>query len=710
MDLGSHARQAAGTTTPLRVAVVGAGRLGTALAAALAHAGVSVDGPLGRDAEPAGDLDAVLLCVPDAQIAAAAAAVAPRAGLLVGHCSAATTLAPLAGHEAFSVHPLMTVPAGGARFDGTTAAIAGATPRALAAAEAIAVALGMRAVHVADEDRAAYHAAACVASNFLVTIEGLAERLAATAGIDREQLVALVRASVENWAAAGAATALTGPIARGDEQTVQRQRAAVAERAPEDLELFDALADATRRLAAEPTAAAPTRAGGPVQDVHVADVPRSAGAREGAGMTTLRTVAELRAALAPARRAGRSIGLVPTMGALHDGHLSLVAKARESCDLVVVSLFVNPAQFDDAADLGAYPRDEARDAGLAAGAGADVLFAPPAAEVYPRDFTTSVRVARITAPLEGESRGEAHFAGVATVVTKLLNMAQPDVAFFGQKDAQQVAVIRRLVRDLDIPVRIEVGETVREPDGLALSSRNARLADGERERAAALPRALTAARDAVAAGERDAATVTAAARGAMLRARRRARVSRARRARHLRLGPPHRRRARARRRRREGRGRATDRQRTARHERRRHQRPLDRESLNMQRTMLKSKIHRATVTGCDLHYVGSITIDPDLLEAADILEHEQVHVVDIDNGARFETYTIAGERGSGTMQVNGAAARLVHRGDTIIVISYAQYDRAELEAYAPRVVHVDAPANAIVDVDGAVSTLLREAR
>ena len=126
----------------------------------------------------------------------------------------------------------------------------------------------------------------------------------------------------------------------------------------------------------------------------------------------------------------------------------------------------------------------------------------------------------------------------------------------------------------------------------------------------------------------------------------------------------------------------------------------------MQRTMLKSKIHRATVTDCDLHYVGSITIDADLLDAADILEHEQVHVVDVDNGARFETYTIAGERGSGTVQVNGAAARLVHRGDTIIVISYAQYDRSELRAYAPVVVHVEADTNTILDVDHEVATLL----
>ena len=126
----------------------------------------------------------------------------------------------------------------------------------------------------------------------------------------------------------------------------------------------------------------------------------------------------------------------------------------------------------------------------------------------------------------------------------------------------------------------------------------------------------------------------------------------------------------------------------------------------MNRTMLKSKIHRATVTDCDLHYVGSVTVDRDLLEAADIREHEQVHVVDVDNGARFETYTIAGERGSGAMKVNGAAARLVHRGDTIIVISYAQYDEAELAEYEPRVVHVRAESNEIIDVDAEVATLL----
>jgi pantoate--beta-alanine ligase len=232
-------------------------------------------------------------------------------------------------------------------------------------------------------------------------------------------------------------------------------------------------------------------------------------------MRTVRSVAELREALRPARRQERSIGLVPTMGALHDGHLSLVRAARERCDVVVVSLFVNPSQFDDAADLAAYPRDEARDAEHAAAAGADLLFAPPAEAVYPPGFATTVRVAGLTERLEGEHRGTAHFDAVATVVTKLLNMVGPHVAYFGQKDAQQALVVRRLVADLDLPVRIEIGPTVREPDGLALSSRNAHLRGADRERALALRRALEAAEAAVAAGERDAAAVERAARDAM---------------------------------------------------------------------------------------------------------------------------------------------------------------------------------------------------
>ncbi len=221
-------------------------------------------------------------------------------------------------------------------------------------------------------------------------------------------------------------------------------------------------------------------------------------------MIVLRSVAELRAAVTAARGRQGRVGLVPTMGAFHDGHLSLMRRAREVCDCVIVSLFVNPAQFTDPGDLARYPRDEAADATLAASAGADVLFAPEVRAVYPPGFSTHVEVLGVSAPLEGVVRGPEHFRGVATVVTKLFNMVQPDDAFFGQKDAQQALLVRRMVRDLDLPVRIEVCPTIREPDGLAMSSRNVLLLPDDRRRAPALARALTAVVDAVAKGERDA--------------------------------------------------------------------------------------------------------------------------------------------------------------------------------------------------------------
>jgi len=207
---------------------------------------------------------------------------------------------------------------------------------------------------------------------------------------------------------------------------------------------------------------------------------------------------ELRAALAPARRDSGSIGLVPTMGYLHEGHLSLLRAARAECDLVVMSLFVNPAQFGPGEDLDRYPRDEERDLRLATEAGVDLVYAPPVEGVYPSGFATHVEVGdELTGVLDGDPfrRGSGHFRGVATVVAKLFNTVGPDVAYFGQKDAQQVAVIRRMVRDLDIPVRIEVLPTVRETDGLAMSSRNAYLDPRAREQATALSRALRAAEE-----------------------------------------------------------------------------------------------------------------------------------------------------------------------------------------------------------------------
>jgi pantoate--beta-alanine ligase len=220
-------------------------------------------------------------------------------------------------------------------------------------------------------------------------------------------------------------------------------------------------------------------------------------------MIIVESIAELRAALAPGRRAGRRLGLVPTMGAFHEGHQSLMRYAVDACDQVVVSLFVNPTQFNDAGDLAGYPRDERADAHLADALGVDWLFAPPAQEMYPDGFATTISVTGVSEPLEGAHRGQGHFQGVATVVCKLLNIVGPDVAYFGAKDAQQLAVVRRMVSDLDIPATIEALPTVRAGDGLALSSRNALLVPADRERAPALQRALQAVATAVAAGERE---------------------------------------------------------------------------------------------------------------------------------------------------------------------------------------------------------------
>jgi pantoate--beta-alanine ligase len=202
---------------------------------------------------------------------------------------------------------------------------------------------------------------------------------------------------------------------------------------------------------------------------------------------TLRSIAELREALQPLRSG--SIGLVPTMGAFHGGHLALFRAARAECDTVVVSLFVNPAQFDEGADLDAYPRDEERDAATAEDADVDLLFAPDAAEIYPPGFQTWVDVTELSRGLEGEHR-PGHFRGVATMCLKLFNLVRPDRAYFGQKDAQQAAVVRRMVLDLDLDLTVRVIPTVRDADGLALSSRNARLTPAERAAALALPRAL----------------------------------------------------------------------------------------------------------------------------------------------------------------------------------------------------------------------------
>ena len=235
-----------------------------------------------------------------------------------------------------------------------------------------------------------------------------------------------------------------------------------------------------------------------------------------AGPVVIRDVAGLRAMVAGWRREGASVGLVPTMGALHDGHCALIAASRAAGHRTIVTLFVNPTQFGPHEDFAAYPRDEAADLRVIADAGAALLFAPPVEVVYPPGFSTTVTVGPLGEPLEGEFR-PGHFAGVATVVTKLLLMALPDTAYFGEKDYQQLLVIRRLARDLDIPVAIAGVPTVREADGLALSSRNRYLGPADRVVAAALPRVMRETAAALAGGT-PAAPLLAAGRAALVAA------------------------------------------------------------------------------------------------------------------------------------------------------------------------------------------------
>lgn len=238
-------------------------------------------------------------------------------------------------------------------------------------------------------------------------------------------------------------------------------------------------------------------------------------------MRVVHTKAELREVLAEPRREGKRIGLVPTMGYFHGGHLSLMRAARQDCDVVVVSLFVNPTQFGPGEDLDAYPRDADRDAELAALEGVDLLWMPEAGEMYPEGFATTVEVGNtLTGVLEGdpEHRGPSHFRGVTTVVAKLFNAVQPDIAYFGRKDAQQALVIERMTLDLDFPIEIAVLPTVREEDGLALSSRNAYLTGEQREQATAISRALRAAERAAQEGETSTDALVEAARDELRRA------------------------------------------------------------------------------------------------------------------------------------------------------------------------------------------------
>ena len=440
-----------------RIRVVGAGgRVGSAVSARLAERGVLLDGD-----EP----KLVLLCVPDRAIAEVARGFAP--GPWIAHVSGATPLSALDPHERrFGMHPLQSFSRshGPEQLDGAWAAVTSESDAARDVGFWLAEILGLHAFELDDESRAAYHAGAAVASNYVVTLRHAAGSLLEAAGAPPEALDPLMRGVIDNG------FELTGPIARGDWETVARHLAAIRVERPELEELYLVLAESTAAIAGRTLPSDTVSQGAAIRSASVC-----------------RTIQDLRTELD--RRRSRSVGLVPTMGSLHEGHLSLLRAARAECETVVMSLFVNPAQFADPADLGRYPRDDERDIALAGEVGVDLVFAPSADEIYPDGFQTWVDVTELGSTLEGEFR-PGHFRGVATIVLKLISSARPTHIYFGQKDAQQVEVIRRMIRDLALEVELRVLPTVRDDDGLALSSRNALLSAEERRRALALSRAL----------------------------------------------------------------------------------------------------------------------------------------------------------------------------------------------------------------------------
>lgn len=452
--------------------IVGPGRAGRALFEALTDAGWSVD-LVGRGDDVAGaahGVDLVIIATPDGAIAEVAASITAVASTAVVHLAGSLGLDVLAPHERrASVHPLVSLAGNGAeRLRGAWFAIAGD-----AIARDVVAALGGHAVEVPDDQRAAYHAAACVASNHLVALLGQAERIAASAGVPLEAYLDLVRGTVENIATLGPAAALTGPVSRGDWATVDRHLAALD---PSERRAYEAMAAQAARLT-DFWKENRTIAGAVTKSQQ--------------GLAVLDTIDGFRKAMEAERHAGKRVGLVPTMGYLHDGHASLIRRAAAENDVVAVTIFVNPLQFAANEDLSTYPRDLERDLRIATEAGATHLFTPSTEEMYPGQVLTCVHVAEVSEGMEGASR-PTHFDGVATVVAKLFAIVGPSRAYFGEKDWQQLAVVRRMAHDLSFPVEIVGCPIVREDDGLAMSSRNVYLSAEQRAAATVLSRALHA--------------------------------------------------------------------------------------------------------------------------------------------------------------------------------------------------------------------------
>ncbi len=417
-----------------------------------------------------------MIATPDAAVQKVAAAVRPEPNTVVFHLAGSLGTAVLGSHpRGACLHPLVALSnaESGARrlAAGAWFAVSGDPD-----VDQLVKALGGRSIEVADEHRTLYHAAATIASNHLVALLGQVERVAAEARVPFEAYLDLVEASVANVRELGPAGALTGAVRRGDWETVAAHEAALPE---SERRSYEAMVGEAARLA------------GRVD-------PRTAHPLE-----TVTTIAGLRKTLERDRAAGKRVGFVPTMGFLHDGHASLIRRAAVECDVVVVSIFVNPLQFGAGEDLDAYPRNLEGDRRLAEESGAHLLFVPDGGEMWPGGPpSVGLRVGAMGGVLDGASR-PGHFDGVATVVAKLFAAVGPSRAYFGEKDYQQLRVIQQMVADLAFPVEVVGCPTVREADGLAMSSRNSYLSEAERAQAGTLWRALQAGRDSLTAGQRN---------------------------------------------------------------------------------------------------------------------------------------------------------------------------------------------------------------
>lgn len=511
--------------TRTRVGIVGAGRAGLALGRALAGGGAPVvavqsRGEDGRRrarstfgiaaSEYAGDVleagvDVLLLGVSDDAVASIAAELAeleapPTTVVLLSGSVPLAQLEPLGarGHAIARLQPLhpCTLATSPEELVGSFATIGGTSVAAIDLATRLAIALGMRPVEVADDALAGWHASASAAANHVTALLAMARDIAVGAGVEErvalEGLATLAAKAATATAALSPEDALTGPVARGDAATVARQLDAVERAAPGHVRRWRAGSLDALELAG----------------THDRRLTRAIAGLPADGLAIVADVDALRRRLAGAREAGLRVGFVPTMGALHDGHAALVRRAREECDVVVVSCFVNPTQFGPTEDLDRYPRTPEVDERVVEAAGGDVLWRPRVEDVYGPDPAAATRV-RVGPPadiLEGAAR-PGHFEGVASVVVRLVGAVAPEALYLGAKDFQQVAVLRRVIADLAIELDVRVVDTVRDVDGLALSSRNAYLTPAQRRVALAIPSALERATALVASGERSARAI-----------------------------------------------------------------------------------------------------------------------------------------------------------------------------------------------------------